>query len=322
MALKYGTNNVTNLVYNGNNVTELIKDGTIVWEKPYVLTISATNTSYIASYSVRRISTKEPTASTRALSNNSTIYNKDDLIAFAIAAATSYGSWSITSINAPEQQSVSNDTITVRNSNGCEVTAICEDSSGLQQRTTIPASLRGTFTGLKANTSYSIYFTVSRTRPKYTHSVSQSFSTTTVSGNTTCNFTGSRTTTTESGTLNSSTINVKTLTSELSAPVFTGSINPSSIACEVTIKNNNGVSVSFHSTYIHFTSSENDIEITQTDTTTGLTVNRSVPFTISANGSLKFTFADGAEPELGELRGYFSASGYTNSDSTSGSWRA
>ena len=114
--------------YNSNDVKYLNLNGTTVWVKPYTLTIS--RGGGVSSLTVRRTSTKEPSASTGTLSSGATIYHGDTLTVSASASSgytlNSYTtSYTVSSdlyiyVSAKQNQSPTNVSVrgTITNSGG------------------------------------------------------------------------------------------------------------------------------------------------------------------------------------------------------------
>ena len=103
MALKYGNDSVTNLVFNGNTVAELVKDNTIVWERPGTY-VTGTLPTGVASLSCTLTGSSEPTVASLIsslgaipISNNGTIHHKDKLG----LSVTSSNYWTA-SVNSPQ----------------------------------------------------------------------------------------------------------------------------------------------------------------------------------------------------------------------------
>lgn len=87
MSLKFGTSAVNTVTYNGNDVKQIVFNGSSAWAKPYTLSIS--KGTGVASVTVSRTSTLEPTASTGSVSAGSgTIFHGDSL---SVSAAASDG---------------------------------------------------------------------------------------------------------------------------------------------------------------------------------------------------------------------------------------
>ena len=207
MALKYGTNNVTSLVYNGNTVNTLKKDGTIVWERPYQLTINVSGASYIASYNISRASTKEPTASTGTLQSGSTIYHEDTLSVDRTATPTryEYSSFSPSSLSGLTPTTVKENQITFQQTSGysCAIMYGTDPDNLTNETIPVPSGSSWTATYLQPGTTY--YFklktTSYRTVTPYNHSVDVAWTpgshiTTpaySVKGDLTCTITGSET---------------------------------------------------------------------------------------------------------------------------------
>lgn len=85
MSLKFGTSVVNAVTYNGNDVKQIKYNDSFAWCKPYTLSIS--KGTGVASVSVSRKSTLEPTASTGSVSAGSgTIFHGDQLSVSATAS--------------------------------------------------------------------------------------------------------------------------------------------------------------------------------------------------------------------------------------------
>mgnify|MGYP003295367071 CR=1 FL=1 len=85
MSLKFGTSAVNTVTYNGNDVKQIVFNGSSAWAKPYTLSVS--KGTGVASVSVSRTSTLEPTASTGSVSAGSgTIFHGDKLSVSATAS--------------------------------------------------------------------------------------------------------------------------------------------------------------------------------------------------------------------------------------------
>ena len=85
MSLKFGTSAVNAVTYNGNDVKQIKYNDSFAWCKPYTLSIS--KGTGVASVSVSRKSTLEPTASTGSVSAGSgTIFHGDQLSVSATAS--------------------------------------------------------------------------------------------------------------------------------------------------------------------------------------------------------------------------------------------
>ena len=91
MSLKFGNSNVTQVKFGPNNsnlsnVNKIIFNNAVAWCRPFTLHIS--KGSGVSSVTVQRTLAEEPTASTGALSDGSTIYYNDKL---CISASPSTG---------------------------------------------------------------------------------------------------------------------------------------------------------------------------------------------------------------------------------------
>lgn len=91
MSLKFGNSNVTQVKFGPNtsslsDVNKIVFNNTVAWCRPFTLHIS--KGSGVSSVTVQRTSAEEPTASTGALSDGSTIYYNDKL---SISASPSTG---------------------------------------------------------------------------------------------------------------------------------------------------------------------------------------------------------------------------------------
>ena len=85
MSLKFGTSAVNTVTYNGNDVKQIVFNGSSAWAKPYTLSVS--KGTGVASVTVSRTSTLEPTASTGSVSAGSgTIFHGDQLSVSATAS--------------------------------------------------------------------------------------------------------------------------------------------------------------------------------------------------------------------------------------------
>ena len=85
MSLKFGTNTVNTVKYNGNDVKQIVFNGSSAWAKPYTLSVS--KGTGVASVTVSRTSTLEPTASTGSVSAGSgAIFHGDKLSVSATAS--------------------------------------------------------------------------------------------------------------------------------------------------------------------------------------------------------------------------------------------
>lgn len=87
MSLKFGTSAVNAVTYNGNDVKQIIFNDSSAWAKPYTLSVS--KGTGVASITVSRTSTLEPTASTGSISAGDTIFY-GDVLSVSATAATGY----------------------------------------------------------------------------------------------------------------------------------------------------------------------------------------------------------------------------------------
>lgn len=87
MSLKFGTSAVNTVTYNGNDVKQIIFNDSSAWAKPYTLSVS--KGTGVASVTVSRTSTLEPTASTGSISAGDTIFY-GDVLSVSATAATGY----------------------------------------------------------------------------------------------------------------------------------------------------------------------------------------------------------------------------------------
>ena len=83
MSLKFGTNTVNTVTYNGNDVKQIVFNDSSAWAKPYTLSVSKGRG--VASITISRTSTLEPTASTGSISEGDTIFYGDVLTVSATA---------------------------------------------------------------------------------------------------------------------------------------------------------------------------------------------------------------------------------------------
>lgn len=88
MSLKFGTSAVNTVTYNGNDVKQIVFNGSSAWAKPYTLSIS--KGTGVASVSVSRTSTLEPTASTGSVSAGSGTIFHGDKLSVSATASTGY----------------------------------------------------------------------------------------------------------------------------------------------------------------------------------------------------------------------------------------
>lgn len=121
MSLKFGTSVVNTVTYNGNDVKQIKYNDSFAWCKPYTLSVS--KGTGVASVTVSRISSLEPTASTGSISAGDTIFHGDVLTVSATAStgylldsyATSYtvsGNTSVSVTATPGYYTVSLNAIT------------------------------------------------------------------------------------------------------------------------------------------------------------------------------------------------------------------
>lgn len=87
MSLKFGTNTVNTVTYNGNDVKQIVFNDSSAWAKPYTLSVS--KGTGVASITISRTSTLEPTASTGLISAGDTIFY-GDVLSVSATAATGY----------------------------------------------------------------------------------------------------------------------------------------------------------------------------------------------------------------------------------------
>jgi hypothetical protein len=87
MSLNFGTSAVNTVTYNGNDVKQIIFNDSSAWAKPYTLSVS--KGTGVASVTVSRTSTLEPTASTGSISAGDTIFY-GDVLSVSATAATGY----------------------------------------------------------------------------------------------------------------------------------------------------------------------------------------------------------------------------------------
>ena len=87
MSLNFGTSAVNTVTYNGNDVKQIIFNDSSAWAKPYTLSVS--KGTGVASITVSRTSTLEPTASTGSISAGDTIFY-GDVLSVSATAATGY----------------------------------------------------------------------------------------------------------------------------------------------------------------------------------------------------------------------------------------
>lgn len=87
MSLKFGTNTVNTVKYNEQDVKQIVFNGSSAWAKPYTLSVS--KGTGVASITISRTSTLEPTASTGSISAGDTIFY-GDVLSVSATAATGY----------------------------------------------------------------------------------------------------------------------------------------------------------------------------------------------------------------------------------------
>ena len=88
MSLKFGTSVVNTVTYNGNDVKQIKYNDSFAWCKPYALSVS--KGTGVASITVSRISTLEPTASTGSISAGSGTIFHGDKLSVSATASTGY----------------------------------------------------------------------------------------------------------------------------------------------------------------------------------------------------------------------------------------
>ena len=88
MSLKFGTSVVNTVTYNGNDVKQIVFNGSSAWCKPYAL--SVLREVGVASVTVSRISTLEPTASIGSVSVGSGTIFHGDVLTVSATAMTGY----------------------------------------------------------------------------------------------------------------------------------------------------------------------------------------------------------------------------------------
>ena len=88
MSLKFGTSVVNTVTYNGNDVKQIVFNGKSAWCKPYTLSVS--KGTGVASITVSRTSTLEPTASTGSISAGSGTIFHGDKLSVSATASTGY----------------------------------------------------------------------------------------------------------------------------------------------------------------------------------------------------------------------------------------
>lgn len=87
MSLNFSTSAVNTVTYNGNDVKRIIFNDSSAWAKPYTLSVS--KGTGVASVTVSRESTLEPTASIGSISAGDTIFY-GDVLSVSATAATGY----------------------------------------------------------------------------------------------------------------------------------------------------------------------------------------------------------------------------------------
>lgn len=87
MSLKFGTSAVNAVTYNGNDVKQIKYNDSFAWCKPYTLSVS--KGTGVASITVSRKSSLEPTASIGSISAGDTIFY-GDVLSVSATAATGY----------------------------------------------------------------------------------------------------------------------------------------------------------------------------------------------------------------------------------------
>ena len=87
MSLKFGTNTVNTVTYNEHDVKQIVFNDSSAWAKPYTLSVS--KGTGVASITISRTSTLEPTASTGSISAGDTIFY-GDVLSVSATAATGY----------------------------------------------------------------------------------------------------------------------------------------------------------------------------------------------------------------------------------------
>lgn len=88
MSLKFGTSVVNTVTYNGNDVKQIKYNDSFAWCKPYTLSVS--KGTGVASITVSRTSTLEPTASTGSISAGSGTIFHGDKLSVSATASTGY----------------------------------------------------------------------------------------------------------------------------------------------------------------------------------------------------------------------------------------
>lgn len=187
----------------------------------FTQTITLSGGSYVKAWSVSRGTSPEEGASTGTLASGTTsgttatVYLNDTLTATATAADTSYSGYNFSSLSAPTVTATSSTAVSVKNNNAYAGTIYYGTSSGA---TTYSASIGASATitissNLSAGTKYYFTFKATQTRSKYTHAVTLSWTSKTVSAANTLTITGTRTTTTESGSLIASSSTAVTMPS-------------------------------------------------------------------------------------------------------------
>ena len=230
----YGTPSGTGtFTYNGtkNRSTTLACTRTV---KSYTLSLTVSGPAYASAFSISRSEANQYDSSKAAgtliskendtkTSYSATIYYGDKLMASSTAAGDSYGSWTVNSVTAPTKTASTGDAtsgnFTLKN-NDANAAVLSYSSSengtytNLNNGTAIASN--GTFykDGVSFNTTYYAKATVSRSRPKYTHSASSSnysgTGTGSVTGAVNATFTFSQSSSTVNGTIDSSKISFTT----------------------------------------------------------------------------------------------------------------
>lgn len=88
MSLKFGTSVVNIVTYNGNDVKQIVFNDSSAWAKPYTLSVS--KGTGVASVTVSRTSTLEPTASIGSVSTGSGTIFHGDVLTVSATAITGY----------------------------------------------------------------------------------------------------------------------------------------------------------------------------------------------------------------------------------------
>lgn len=156
MSLKFGNSNVTQVKFGPNtsslsNVNKIIFNNAVAWCRPFTLHIS--KGSGVSSVTVQRTLAEEPTASTGALSDGSTIYYNDKL-SISASPSTGYKIDSYTSSRTVTGDTLVAITASLVNPVAPTVSSVSTGGS--------PYSRTATFT-LKNNNSYqsALYYEVS-----------------------------------------------------------------------------------------------------------------------------------------------------------------